>query len=216
MAIYVVFQCCKCNTKKRLHLYSCSKNEFDKNYNLCEHFTVTYSYICKWGFFTLGWNIKILVQIKCKNCNNKYSFGENTFNSHYYTHYNYHICCYNVFMFNVTGNNYATDGKGLLLQDEQRQLENKFKKEIEVKRKNEEKRKRNLEEKIKIQNLTKRQRKEKKELDKLYNLNINYIELELNKLFLSMDNKLNNELSFDLEENMNKKINYSFSKFEFN
>ena len=221
MAIYVILQCFKCNSQKRLHLYSSSKNQYDINHHLCEHFNVKYSYICKFGFFSYGWKIILKVEVKCNNCDGRFNFPDTTFNSDYYKHANPHICCFNVFMINVDGYNYASNGEGFLLQEKQKELEKQFKKEKEEKRieeekrKKDEKRKREMEEKMEMRKLTKNQQKENKELDKLYRLNTNYIELELNKLFLSMDNRLNNELSYDIEENFDKKFNYSFRKFEF-
>ena len=100
MAIYILFQCCKCNSKRRLHLYSCSSNQYDCQVQLCEHFNLKYSYTCKWGFFTLGWKIILEVKVQCKKCNHNYfNFGSNTFNSDFYELDNQHACCYNVFTF---------------------------------------------------------------------------------------------------------------------
>jgi hypothetical protein len=209
MAIYVILQCCKCNSQKRLHLFSNSKNKYDINHHLCEHFDINYSYVCKFGFFSFGWSIILEVRVQCNKCNTKYNFGDITFNSDYYKHENHHTCCYNVFMINVEGYNYASTGKGLLLQEKQRELEKQSKKEQQEKKEKEEKRKNKIKEKNKIQKLTKMQQKEKKELDKLYRLNTDYIDLELNTLLLSLDNKINNELSYDIEESIDKRFNYT-------
>ena len=260
MAIYVLLQCCKCNSKKYLHLYSCSSNKYDIYSQLCEHFNIRYSYTCKFGFFTLGWKIILEIKVQCKKCNSKYyNFGSTTFNSDYYQYDNHHACCYNVFIVSVSGYNYASDGKGLILQEKQRELEEKFKKQqetkkkreleekvkkqqeekrkLEEKRKQEEKKRRELEEKlkkqrnekrkqdekkrrqleakIKIQKEIERQQKEEKKLSQLYNVDTDYIDLELNRLIMSADYKINSELSFDIEENMNKNIDFKISKFEF-
>ena len=216
MAIYVILQCYKCNSQKRLHLYSYSKNKYDINYHLCEHFNIKYSFISKFGFFSLGWSIILKVQVQCNNCNNRFNFGDITFNSEYYKYSIPHICCYNVFMINVDGYKYESNGKGFLMQEKQKELLKQHKIEKEEKKNKEEKRKREMEEKVKMKRLTIKQKKEKKELDKLYRLDTNYIESELNKLFLSMDNRLNNELNFDIEESLDKNYNYSFIKFGYN
>ena len=55
MAIYIWMLCCKCHQSIKLHLYSFSTNKHDIFVKLCEHFNDKYIYICKWGFFTLGW-----------------------------------------------------------------------------------------------------------------------------------------------------------------
>ena len=134
MAIYILFQCCKCNSKRRLHLYSCSKNQYDIHAQLCEHFNIKYSYTCKWGFFTLGWKIILEVKVQCRKCNhNYYNFGSKTYNSDYYESDEHHACCYNVFIYSVDGNNYANDGKGLLLQQKQKELEEAYQKEQQMK-----------------------------------------------------------------------------------
>ena len=216
MAIYVILQCFKCNSQKRIHLFSSSNNKYDINHHLCEHFNVKYSYICKFGFFTLGWSIILKVQVQCNNCNSRFNFGDTTFNSDYYKHENHHTCCYNVFMINVDGYKYASNGEGFLLQEKQRELQKQHKKEKEEKKKKEEIKKREMKKKMKMKQLTLSQKKEQIELDKLYILNTNYIDKELNKLFLSMDNRLNNELSFDIEESLDKKFKYSFTKIEYN
>ena len=66
MAIYIWMLCCKCHQSIKLHLYSFSKNKHDIFVKLCEHFNVKYTYICKWGFFTLGWKIILEVKVQCR------------------------------------------------------------------------------------------------------------------------------------------------------
>ena len=237
MAIYIVFQCCKCNSKNRLHLYSCSTNQYDKYVKLCDHFNIRYSYTCKWGFFTLGWEIILEVKVQCRKCNsNYYNFGSNRYNSSYYENDMHHACCYNVFMVSVNGYNYANDGKGLLLQQKQKELEDAYKKQQQMKiqkeierqqeimRQEEEMRKQQeiqkqkelkiQNEKIKINNIMEKQKNEEKEIDQLYNCNIDYIDSELSHLFNSADMKINNELSFDVFQNMKENSTFQISKFE--
>ena len=216
MAIYVLFQCCKCNAKHRLHLYSCSSNKYDLSPALCEHFNIRYSYVCKYGFFTLGWSITLEVKVQCKKCNSKYyNFGTTTFNSSYYNHDNHHSCCYNVFMISVDGYNYSSDGKGLILQEKQRKMEEEFKKQEEEKKKQEEEKRKQLQEKMKIQQEINRQKEEEKEIDLIYNFDTNYIDSEISRLLTKADYKIKSELSFDIEEEMNKNFEFKFSKFEF-
>ena len=165
MAIYVLFQCCKCNSKKRIHLYSFTKNKYDVYYSLCEHFNVRYSFKCKFGFFNLGWYIILEVKVQCKNCNNKYyKFNDITFNSDYYQYANRHSCCYNVFSFTVDGYKYVSDGEGLLAQAKQKEEEENFKKQQEMRKKQEERMKKEFEEHLKIQ-LKQQQEKNKWELE---------------------------------------------------
>ena len=129
MAIYIEFRCFFCNAHHRLHLYSFSKNKYDILHNLCPHFNIRYSYTCKYGFFSIGWSIILGIKVQCKMCNSKYyNFGTTTFNSEYYNFNSHHICCYNVFMITVDGYDYLSDGKGFILQEEQRKLAKEFKK----------------------------------------------------------------------------------------
>lgn len=204
MAIYVLLQCCKCNSQKRLHLYSCSRNKDDIYSCLCGHFNVRYSYTCKFGFFSLGWSIVLEVKIQCKKCKKHYNFGNNTFNSNYYSYDNHHVCCYNVFRVNVSGYGYASDASGLSLQKKQSELEEKLKK-VEQEKK----------EKRKIEKIIETQNKETEKLKQLYNFDTDFIDSEMNQLLNSLDYKINNELNYDIEENIQKKNNLKFCKFEF-
>ncbi len=130
MAIYIWMLCCKCHKNIKLHLYSCSKNKNDIFVKLCDHFNVKYTYICKWGFFTLGWKITLEVKVQCRKCNhNYYNFGQITFNSDYYNLDRLYDCCYNVFSLSVDGYKYLNDGKGNLLQAKLKENEEKIKKE---------------------------------------------------------------------------------------
>ena len=230
MAIYILLQCCKCQSRIRLHLYSFSKNKYDIYSQLCEHFNIRYSYTAKYGFFSLGWSINLEVKVQCRNCNNKYyNFGNNTFNADYYEYNNDHSCCYNVFIVSVAGNTYSTDGKGLLLQAKQRELEEKFKKEKEKERIEEEKRRRKIKErleiqrkkeermlkKLKIKNEIERQKEEEKKLNQLCNFDISYMDSEIDNLLISADYKLNSELNFDIEEKLKEKYDFKLTKFEF-
>ena len=237
MAIYIVFQCCKCNSKRRLHLYSISTNQYDIYDKLCEHFNIRYSYTCKWGFFTLGWEIILEVKVQCRKCNsNYYNFGSNKYNSSYYENDMHHACCYNVFLVSVNGYNYANDGKGLLLQQKQKELEDAFKKQQQIKiqeeierqqeirRQKEMKKQQEIQkqkeleiqkEKLKINNIMERQKNEEIEIAQLYNCDTDFIDSELSHLCNSADIKINNELSFDVFQNINENSNFQISKFEF-
>ena len=196
MAIYVLLQCCRCNEQKRLHLFSCSRNKDDVNYNLCKHFSIRYTYICKFGFFTLGWKIILEVKIQCKNCNSNYSFQSNTFNKSYHDYDNHHICCGNVFRINVSGYEYASDNSGLELQAK-------------------EDRRRGEEEKKNIEKIMKNQKEEAKKLKHSNSLDTDFIDTETEKLTNALDFEINNELNFDIGENIEKKNEVlKFCKFE--
>ena len=162
MAIYIYLQCYKCKNSHKLHLYSFSSNQYEKFFNLCEHFNTKYTYIAKYGFFSLGWSITLEVKVQCKKCNSKYfNFGSITFNSDYYSYQNTYICCHNVFSISVDGYKYLSDGNALSLQEEQKKLEEKYKKENEEKMYEEEKRKREEKEKLEKQQEFKRKEEER-------------------------------------------------------
>lgn len=243
MAIYILFQCCRCNSKKRIHLYSSSSNQYDIHSQLCEHFNIIYSYTCKWGFFTLGWKIIIEVKVQCRKCNHNYhNLGSNTFNSNYYNVDFQYTCCYNVFNYSVNGYDYGNDGKGLLLQQKQKELEDAFKKEQqmkmqkeiqkqqEIKRKEELKKQQEIKkqqelkiqkekikkENIRINNIMEKQKNEEKQYDKLFYCNTDYIDCELNNLLYNIDFKSNSELSSDISEKLNEDIDFKICKFNFN
>jgi hypothetical protein len=228
MAIYILFMCCKCNNKRRLHLYSCSSNQYDISEQLCEHFNIKYSYTCKWGFFTLGWKIILDVKVQCRKCNhNYYNFGSNTFNADYYEFDTHHTCCYNVFTFNVSGYDYANDAKGLLLQQKQKELEESFKKEQQMKIEQEIKRQQEIKRKEEIKSQQEIKRKEeikikeeikrKEEKIQKEKIKINKImetqkkeEKEIKQLFKCDTNYIDTELSH-LLNNIDFKINSELS-----
>ena len=202
MAIYVFLQCCKCNSQKRIHLYSCSRDKDDVSYTLCNHFTIRYTYTCKFGFFTLGWSITLGVRISCRNCNSSYDFGTYTFNSSYYSLETHHTCCHKVFRMNVSGYSYASDTHGLDLQ------------EMEDKRvMEEEKKAKQLQEQKKIQKIIKNQSEEEKKIKEDFDMD--FIDTEASHLINAMDFEINNELNFDVGENLEKKNEMiKFSKYE--
>lgn len=204
MAIYVFLQCCKCNSQKRIHLYSCSRNKDDVSYTLCNHFTIRYTYTCKFGFFTLGWSIVLGVRISCRNCNSSYNFGTNTFNSNYYSLETHHTCCHKVFRMNVSGYSYASDTGGLHLQ------------EMEDKRRTEEENKaKEIQEQKKIQKIMKTQSEDEKKLMEAYNFDMEFINTETSHIINAMDFEINDVLNFNVGENLEKKNEIlKFSKFE--
>ena len=55
-----MFECCRCKSRIRYGaIHSYSRNS-SRQFNLCKHFSnVQFSYETKYGFFTLGWRIKI-------------------------------------------------------------------------------------------------------------------------------------------------------------
>ena len=195
MAIYIWMLCCKCHKNIKLHLYSCSKNKNDIFVKLCDHFNVKYTYICKWGFFTLGWKIILEVKVQCRKCNhNYYNFGQITFNSDYYNLERLYNCCYNVFSLSVDGYKYLNDGKGTLLQAKLKENEEKIKKEQE------------LNKQLEIQN------KENQNLDKLFKYDSNFIDEEFNKFLSEETFKLNWNLTLDIEEKIDEQLNFQIVK----
>ena len=204
MAIYVLLQCCKCNSQKRIHLYSCSINKDDVTYNLCSHFTVRYTYTCEFGFFTLGWSIVLRVKTTCKNCYGDLNFGENTFNSGYYSLETHKKWCHHVFRVNVSGYSYASDTKGIELQEneDKRQREQKEKMEREQERQ-------------KVKKIVEEQNQESKQLEQENNFDLDFMDNEMMNLNNILDYELNFELNFDIGEHIEKKNEMiKFSKFE--
>ena len=59
------------------------------------------------------------------------------------------------------------------------------------------------------------QRKEEKQIDQLYNFNMDYIDSELNQLLNNMDFEINTKLSSSVDEKMDENIDIQISKFEF-
>jgi len=194
MAIYVLMQCCKCNRSKKLHLYSFSKNKFGMSIQLCEHFNVIYSYTTKYKFFSLGWYIILEVKVQCRKClQNYYNFGSNTFNSEFFSLDLMHQCCYNVFILSVDGGKFLSDGKGYLLQKKLKEQEEKFRIEQDKRKLEEERKKKNEE----------------------FKLDMNYIDIECDQMIIKEDNKISIDLSFDIREEIEKKMNYQLSKSSF-
>lgn len=191
MAIYVLMQCCKCNRSLKLHLFSFSKNKYNIYTRLCEHFNVVYSFTTKYKFFSLGWYIILEVKVQCRKCqHNYYNFGQITFNAENYNIDLMHNCCYNVFILSVDGSKFLSDGKGYLLQKKLKENEEKFRIEQDEKRKKEEEEEKT--EKIKF--------------------DLDYIDDEYDKMIIKEDNKIFLDLNFDAKEEIEKKINFQYSK----
>ena len=194
MAIYIWMLCCKCHQSIKLHLYSFSTNKHDIFVKLCE-LNVKYAYICKWGFFTLGWKIILEVKVQCRKCNhNYYNFGQITFNSDYYNLDIIYDCCYNVFSLSVDGYKFLNDGKGNLLQAKLKENQEKIKKEQE------------LNKQLDIQN------KENHHLDKLFKYDMNFIDEEFNKFLSEETYKLNWNLTLDIEEKIDEQLKFQIVK----
>ena len=207
MAIYILFQCCKCFGRIRLHLYSSSSNKNNISVTLCRHFNIIYSYKCNWGFFTLGWNIVLDLKVMCRKCNkNYYNFGCTTFNADYYEFDTHHICCYNVFILSVSGDNFANDGKGFLLQQEQQELNEKIKKGLN----NEKREKLPYKKDLNMKNNFQKEETQKKQ--KKISCNTNYIEEDINQFSKDLNYQFQNELSLDIEEKINESFNFSICK----
>ena len=207
MAIYVLFQCCKCFGNIRLHLYSSSSNKNNISVQLCRHFDIIYSYKCNWGFFTLGWNIILDLRVKCRKCKQNYfNFGSTTFNADYYEFNSHHICCYNVFILSVSGYNFSNNEKGYLLQKEQQKLNEKIKKG----QNNEKKENLSYTKDLNMKNNFQKKETEKKR--KKISCNTNYIEKDLTHLSHNLNYQFQNELSLDIEEKINETVNFSICK----
>ena len=185
MAIYVWLQCCKCNKSIKLHLYSFSRNKYGVFVPLCEHFNVKYSFIAKYKFFSLGWSIVLEVKVQCRRCSkNYYNFGQMTFNSEFYNIDMSHHCCYNVFILSVDGEKFLNDGKGYLLQRKLREQEEKF--IIEHDKKN----------------------KEKTAISKKIKFDLDYIDKSYDEMISKEEYKIATDLNFDIEEEIEKIMNY--------
>lgn len=204
MAIYVLLQCCKCNSQKRIHLFSCSINKDDVTYNLCHHFTVRYSYTCKFRFFSLGWSIVFRVKANCRNCYHDLNFGENTFNSSYYSLETHNTCCHHVFRVNVSGYGYDSDTKGIQLQEKEDKIQREKKERLEREK-----------ERQKVKKIVEQQNQEAKQLMEENNFDLNFMDNEMMNLNNAFDYEINLELNFDIGEHIEKKNEViKFSKFE--
>ena len=185
MAIYVWLQCCKCNKSIKLHLFSFSRNKYGVFVPLCEHFNVKYSFTAKYKFFSLGWSIVLEVKVQCRRCSkNYYNFGQMTFNSEFYNIDMNHHCCYNVFILSVDGEKFLNDGKGYLLQRKLREQEEKF--IIEHDKKN----------------------KEKTAISKKIKFDLDYIDKSYDEMISKEEYKIATDLNFDIEEEIEKIMNY--------
>ena len=185
MAIYVWLQCCKCNKSIKLHLFSFSRNKYGVFVPLCEHFNVKYSFTAKYKFFSLGWSIVLEVKVQCRRCSkNYYNFGQMTFNSEFYNIDMRHHCCYNVFILSVDGEKFLNDGKGYLLQRKLREQEEKF--IIEHDKKN----------------------KEKTAISKKIKFDLDYIDKSYDEMISKEEYKIATDLNFDIEEEIEKIMNY--------
>lgn len=185
MAIYVWLQCCKCNKSIKLHLFSFSRNKYGVFVPLCEHFNVKYSFTAKYKFFSLGWSIVLEVKVQCRRCSkNYYNFGQMTFNSEFYNIDMRHHCCYNVFILSVDGEKFLNDGKGYLLQRKLREQEEKF--IIEHDKKN----------------------KEKTAISKKIKFDLDYIDKFYDEMISKEEYKIATDLNFDIEEEIEKIMNY--------
>ena len=185
MAIYVWLQCCKCNKSIKLHLFSFSRNKYGVFVPLCEHFNVKYSFTAKYKFFSLGWSIVLEVKVQCRRCSkNHYNFGQMTFNSEFYNIDMRHHCCYNVFILSVDGEKFLNDGKGYLLQRKLREQEEKF--IIEHDKKN----------------------KEKTAISKKIKFDLDYIDKSYDEMISKEEYKIATDLNFDIEEEIEKNMNY--------
>lgn len=93
----------------------------------------------------------------------------------------------------VDGNKFLSDEEGFILQAKLKEQE----------------------EKLKIENDKKRKREEEKQLDILFKNDLNYIDEELNQLLIKEDNKISIDLNFDIIEEIDTKLNFTFSKVSF-
>ena len=187
MAIYVLLQCCKCNSQKRIHLYSCSLNKDNVSKYLCNHFTINYTYVCKFGFFTLGWSIKLNIRATCNNCYHDLNFGENNFNSRNYSLETHRKCCHNIFRVNVGGYSYGNDLYGTKLQESE-DKDRKEKEEIQ-----------------KVRNIMETQRQEANKLKQENNFDLSFLDNEKMNIINSFDYQMNLELNIDIGELIDKK-----------
>ena len=119
--MYFMFECCRCKSRIRYGaIHSYSRNS-SRQFNLCKHFSnVQFSYETKYGFFTLGWRIKIYnIYVRCGgNCKRWRRFSDQTFHRNY-THFNDYIeCCDNVVVFSAHDDGYYYNGNGFEIQQE--------------------------------------------------------------------------------------------------
>ena len=208
MAIYIYLQCCKCKNSHKLHLYSFSFNQYEIFNNLCEHFNIKYTYITNFGFFTLGWSITLEVKVQCRKCEESYyNFGKITFNSENYDKELDYVCCNNVFSIGVSGDKFSNNGKALLKQEKiNKEIRDKLK--MEEEKRNQERRK--IEEEKRNQEKIEIERQNY--INKIFDYDMNYIDEDLNDILLYQNTQLSIDLTFDINEEIEKKLNYNVVK----
>ena len=107
-----------------------------------------------------------------------------TFNSEFYNIDMSHQFCYNVFILSVDGEKFLNDGKGYLLQRKLREQEEKF--IIEHDKKN----------------------KEKTAISKKIKFDLDYIDKSYDEMISKEEYKIATDLNFDIEEEIDKIMNY--------
>ena len=177
----VLFKCFQCikdeidenkeNEKdgfKKLVIHSYPWNKVENPYiieRLCQHFSeIKLNYERKYGFFTLGWKVKIYnVSIKSSHCDKSLDFADITFNKENNHYEEVRDCCDNVIVYSAHEGKYACSDEGRQLQKNiNQQIKEIQAAEEKLQKLKEEKEKLEKEEKL-MREKEERERKEKEE-----------------------------------------------------
>ena len=193
----ILFKCFECEkeVRKKIHSYNWNKKkESFEIKELCKHFSnIELNWETKYGFFTLGWSVKIYnVSLKCKreNCNKRITFASQTFNKNNNYYEEIQECCDTIIVYSAREGYFdcsdegrrrqkdikfinelkAAEEENKKLKEEQEQLEKEEKlwkqKEEEERREREEEEKKQKEKEQRRRNQYEQENKEMLEIEK--------------------------------------------------
>ena len=243
----VQFKCFQCEKelRKEIHSYSINqdkepftfkkkdkKDKKEKILELCNHFSkIELNWTTKWGFFTLGWQVKIYnvrVKCKCKKCPRWINFATQTFKKGENSYEEPRECCDNIIVYSAHEGYFDCSNEGKRLQENiNKQIEEIKAAEEENKKLKEEKEKLEKEEKLwkekEEEERREREEEEKKEKEKENRRRSQYEKenkemLEIIKQQEKEEKELNQRINIDtswIEEQMSQMIteaNTTYSK----
>ena len=148
----ILFKCFECEKEAKTVIHSYNWNKKKESFEikeLCKHFSnIELNWETKYGFFTLGWSVKIYnVSLECKreNCNKRITFASQTFNKNNNYYEEIQECCDTIIVYSAREGYFdcsdegrrrqkdikfinelkAAEEENKKLKEEQEQLENK-------------------------------------------------------------------------------------------
>jgi len=209
----ILFKCFECEEEVRKVIHSYSWNKKKEPFEikeLCEHFSyIELNWETKYGFFTLGWSVKIYnVSLKCKcekceKCNKRITFDSKTFDKYNNYYEEIQEWCDKIIVYSAREGYFGCS-------DEGKRRQNKIKQFIEELKAAEEENKKLKEEQEQLEKeekLWKQKEEEKKQKEKEQRRRNQY-EQE-NKEMLEIEKQQEKE-----NKELNKKINIGASWIE--